>query len=493
MYQHGAEQSKDDHKYSDVFAMLLDQVRWNVRNVAEIGATTTQSTKVWHDYFTEAAIHRLDIFYSLDESRKFEMMKPQHELPRFQEISPFHRTHFYKVDFWDNSSEVSLGFEHGSMDVVIDDGDHQLSSKERTLDVMWPLLRPGGLYIMEDVESQGDGQYDILHRPEKLQSSTLSILQNNDAFFVDSTLGHRAWELWQQRTGEYLTKDRLTHNSHLVVIRKRVEPLRPVQVNFPDRSSGFEVACRNSSRLLGMRPGLPEPSLEELMYRYGTDQSKDDHKYTDVFAMLFDHIRWDVRNVTEIGVAFGRGLKAWHDYFTSATIHGLDIFEEGARWVMQVQQKLSCFRRAHIYMADSANEASVARLGLELGSMDVIIDDGDHQLGTQQRTLEVMWPLLRPGGLYVIEDVESQGSGQYDILHRPEKLRSSTLSILQDNDAFFVDSTLGHRAWGLWQQRTATYMAELAKDRFTHNSHMVVIRKRIEPLRPIHVNYGERM
>ena len=41
-----------------------------------------------------------------------------------------------------------------------------------------------------------------------------------------------------------------------------------------------------------------ETSLEDLMYRYGTDKGKDDHKYSDFYAALFDPLRRRGLNVT---------------------------------------------------------------------------------------------------------------------------------------------------------------------------------------------------
>ena len=57
--------------------------------------------------------------------------------------------------------------------------------------------------------------------------------------------------------------------------------------------------------------------LEELMYHYGSDKSKDDHSYTDLYQMLFNPIRLDVKHVMEVGVAAGQSIQAWHHYFPS--------------------------------------------------------------------------------------------------------------------------------------------------------------------------------
>ena len=91
-----------------------------------------------------------------------------------------------------------------------------------------------------------------------------------------------------------------------------------------------QVAC-TGWQAQAMAVVLPAPlplanaSLEELAFYYGTDKAHDDHKYTDVYAMLFDALRLQVRNVTEIGVAAGQSLDMWHHYFPRAHLWGLDI------------------------------------------------------------------------------------------------------------------------------------------------------------------------
>jgi SAM-dependent methyltransferase len=56
-------------------------------------------------------------------------------------------------------------------------------------------------------------------------------------------------------------------------------------------------------------------SLETLAYKYGTDKSKDDHKYVDLYHSLFADRRHRVYNVTEIGVSTGQSIAVWADYF----------------------------------------------------------------------------------------------------------------------------------------------------------------------------------
>ena len=55
--------------------------------------------------------------------------------------------------------------------------------------------------------------------------------------------------------------------------------------------------------------------LEALAFKYGTDKSKDDHKYVDVYESLFQSKRRHIKNITEIGVSAGQSLQMWDDYF----------------------------------------------------------------------------------------------------------------------------------------------------------------------------------
>lgn len=230
------------------------------------------------------------------------------------------------------------------------------------------------------------------------------------------------------------------------------------------------------------------------MYRYNTDKSRDDHKYSDLYSMLFDPVRHEVQNVTELGVMSGQSMKVWHEYFPNASVFGLDVFLYFD--LARVQAALAPFKRVRLFRADSRRESDVLPLGLAPGSMDLVIDDASHSLACQEKTLQVMWRFVRVGGYYVIEDIEWDRDGDrrtYPMIHMPEQLRKSTAEILQNNDAFFADTTVGHRAFELWGRRIKAWSPNYAPkglqfvDRASHSSHVLVIRRRADPLPPIDV------
>ena len=47
------------------------------------------------------------------------------------------------------------------------------------------------------------------------------MLRENHVFFADSLVGHRSFDQFRAISGQLYTKDRVNHNSHVLVIRKR--------------------------------------------------------------------------------------------------------------------------------------------------------------------------------------------------------------------------------------------------------------------------------
>jgi hypothetical protein len=46
-------------------------------------------------------------------------------------------------------------------------------------------------------------------------------------------------------------------------------------------------------------------------------------------------------------------------------------------------------------------------LAQELGPFDFIIDDGSHENAHQIETFGILWPHLKDGGVYIVEDVQT--------------------------------------------------------------------------------------
>ena len=90
----------------------------------------------------------------------------------------------------------------------------------------------GGLYIIEDVFPHGGG-IDYEENPQVLPPYTTKVLQDNHVMFIDSAVGSRVFDqrvvISDKEDGKGLEIDRRWHFSYLLIIRKRVGPVPPVQ------------------------------------------------------------------------------------------------------------------------------------------------------------------------------------------------------------------------------------------------------------------------
>ena len=139
--------------------------------------------------------------------------------------------------------------------------------------------------------------------------------------------------------------------------------------------------------------------LKELMDKYGSD--KGHHGFCEFYESYFAPLRQSMKAFLEIGVYMGASIHAWLEYFPNAQILGVD----DGRWRTDWQFDS---RRTHIWLADQGSRVHMnAVLGEIDGSLDVVLDDGGHTMWQQQVSLALVLKAVRPGGLYVLEDLHS--------------------------------------------------------------------------------------
>lgn len=145
-------------------------------------------------------------------------------------------------------------------------------------------------------------------------------------------------------------------------------------------------------------------TLSQIMLDTGTDKNADGHDYASTYQVLFDPLRKMPINVVELGVYQGASLKAWSRYFTNAhsMIIGVDI--DTAQYVAPPEEERD--ERVHVWAYDVTSPQLADRLQL-IGPLSVVIDDASHQVAQQSETFKLLWPLVSPGGFYVIEDLHT--------------------------------------------------------------------------------------
>jgi len=151
---------------------------------------------------------------------------------------------------------------------------------------------------------------------------------------------------------------------------------------------------------------LYEPFANAPVFCAGQQVGLTDKGTIHSYISIYETLLLPYRNVPdlhllEIGIAQGYSLVLWSQYFSNAQIDGVDIRPE------LIAPEIYGLDRISIFIGDATTEDFVAR---NLNSYDVIIDDGSHQAKDQIQSFHLLYPRLRPGGLYVIEDLDRQES-----------------------------------------------------------------------------------
>jgi hypothetical protein len=123
--------------------------------------------------------------------------------------------------------------------------------------------------------------------------------------------------------------------------------------------------------------------------------SKRSHDYLKHYWTHFRDIRYQVRNVCEIGVQTEKSVKMWEEFFPNATIHGFDIDPACKSFESD---------RIKIFIGDQSDQNSLMEFVSSVGELDIVIDDGSHIPAHQIMIFNALFPILPHNGIYVIED-----------------------------------------------------------------------------------------
>jgi hypothetical protein len=139
--------------------------------------------------------------------------------------------------------------------------------------------------------------------------------------------------------------------------------------------------------------------------RFDTD--KEDHGYLPAYRKIVKKIGPEGR-VCELGVYYGGSLAMWQVFFPQGIVVGVDC-DERAIWPEGTVKVLS----NHVDPRLVPTLRNIAPDGY-----DLFVDDGSHIGELAEKSFDLFWGLVKPGGWYVIEDYLS---GQHLMRQSPEK------------------------------------------------------------------------
>jgi hypothetical protein len=171
---------------------------------------------------------------------------------------------------------------------------------------------------------------------------------------------------------------------------------------------------------------MAQQSLDSLAIKYGTDKSSLQHGYTTFYDSIFKNKRNEPIKLMEVGVFYGASIKMWREYFPKGVIYAVDwykgmngngsTFSSATSFIDEV--KTTGIDRVEIQNCNQADIGELQKLATNLKDVkfDIIIDYGSHLSKDQQLTFFTLWSLVKPGGVFIIEDICCSLQTGYDNL-----------------------------------------------------------------------------
>jgi hypothetical protein len=157
--------------------------------------------------------------------------------------------------------------------------------------------------------------------------------------------------------------------------------------------------------------------LGALFATNGSDKTSEVHDFEVPYAMAISHAvdgpileigigtnHLDVPSTMGVDGVPGASLRAWAQLGAFTAVHGADV----DRRILFTEPGITT------HFVDQLDEHSLGDLRATLAAAEpsgfaMIVDDGLHTVPAVRATARALWPLLAPGGIYAIEDLEAEG------------------------------------------------------------------------------------
>lgn len=127
--------------------------------------------------------------------------------------------------------------------------------------------------------------------------------------------------------------------------------------------------------------------------------------YFDIYDHHFSKYRKKPIVVLEFGVFQGGSLQMWRKYFgKKARIVGIDINPK----CKELEEK-----GIEIYIGDQEDKEFLKKLMKKVGEVDIVIEDGGHTMDQQINTFNEVFPFVKEGGVFLIEDLHTSYWKEY--------------------------------------------------------------------------------
>ena len=142
-------------------------------------------------------------------------------------------------------------------------------------------------------------------------------------------------------------------------------------------------------------------TLQDIVNNERTDKNTT-HSYLELYQKLLIGKKETAKNVLEVGISQGGSIKLWSDFFTNATVHGIDVMDLNNVWdEIKNKEKIALYTSTDAY-----NENFFNYLSKDV-KYDFMLDDGPHSLESMKQFIRLYSRAMTDDGILIIEDVQS--------------------------------------------------------------------------------------
>ena len=388
----------------------------------EIGAKHGSSLNLWNAYFTNPRLI-LGLAYGDDADTA--------ELKEDAKVT-VHRGDQSKQETMQHLMSL------GPWDVIIDDGSHVPRHVIFSLFALWKSIKPGGLYVIEDLETnywpKGDTIYG--YRLDggigaEANSSAVTKLEQVSRVLLRHGLGAAGMSVMPGDDALCSVE----WGPNLVALRKCTEEQKghiptPTKEPLQGLQRWLEEATASNPQNVALPAAAPDNSIP-------TCTSSEDEIFACKLRELQspewtrrlyerDYGRWLSHfrslpgvKVAELGKQVGLTMRLWDSYFDQPS-ELLGVQRDGKAPSASFMQFRS--PAVSIYTGEDGNMDTLQHI-LSRGPWDVIVDDGSQPSHRRITCLFGLWRSLKPGGLYILE---SMGGDAWPSLSRQSAAKSIT-------------------------------------------------------------------
>ena len=320
----------------------------------------------------------------------------------------------------------------GNFDVIIDDGGHQNCQIMASFEKLWPTVKPGGLYFIEDISVgkwKGYRKYSTATCPNTFTFSN-KLQEWLDDIIYKGGYGGRKWDvhfMYCQADACVIGKTPPEKQAHQLV-----ETMRTKTELLPEEYLFVESAA-------SLTPITDKITTHSFQTMYGQ-------------FLLPYYRRKPNMKMLEIGLGCdmnyepGASVALWKKLFPQA-----DLWEaEYNATCVELGTKQGKLDGINTLVGDQGNDKVLdGWIEKSGGNFDVIIDDGGHHNCQIMASFEKLWPTVKPGGLYFIEDLSVgkwRGYQKYSTAKCPKSFIFSQ-RLKEWMDDIIYEGGYGSRKW----------------------------------------------